>query len=57
MVYFKLTKELLTIIHHSHLENLVGCQRYCDRQIISFVDLDKVLQKLKKEYNDAKTKL
>lgn len=57
MVYFKLTKELLDIIHASKLEGLVGCQKYCDRQFISFADLEKVLQKLKKEYNDAKQKL
>ena len=57
MVYFKLTKELLEVIYDSRLEGLVACQRYCDRQIVSFEDIDKVLQKLKKEYKDAKDRL
>eukprot|EP00347_Sterkiella_histriomuscorum_P005285 403357183 len=57
MVYFKLTKSILDVIKASRLENLVGCQRYCDRQIISFNDLDTVLQKLRKELKDAKDKI
>jgi len=57
MVYFKLTKELLDVIYASHLEGLVGCEKYCDRQYISFGDLEKVLQKLRREVTDAKAKL
>ena len=53
MVYFKLTKSLLQIIEDSQLEGLVGCQKYCDRQYVSFTDIDKVLQKLIKDYEDA----
>ncbi|CDW88185.1 UNKNOWN [Stylonychia lemnae] len=57
MVYFKLTKELVEIIKDSRLENLVGCQKYCDRQYISFKDIEAVLQKLKKDMKDAQEKL
>ncbi len=57
MVYFRLTTGLLSIIEASGLQNLVGCQRYCDRQIISFNQLDQVLQKLKKDFKDTKDKL
>jgi transcription initiation factor IIE alpha subunit len=57
MVYFKITKELLDLIYESKLEGLVGCQKYCDRQYISYTDIDKVVSKLKKEIADVREKL
>lgn len=55
MVYFKLTQDLLDLIYASHLEGLVACEIHCDRQYISFSDLEKVLHKLRREVIDAKT--
>lgn len=56
MVYFKLTKQLLEYIYESKLEGLVGCQKYCDRQIISFAELEQVLLKLKNDLKVTKEK-
>lgn len=46
MVYFKLSQSILTLVHKAHLEGLVGCQVYCDRQYISYADLEQVVLKL-----------
>jgi hypothetical protein len=53
MVYFKLTTPLLEIVRASKLEGLVGCQVYCDRQYISYSDLEQVLLKLRSLYKEV----
>ena len=57
MVYFKLNKELQQLISESEFEGLCGCEKYCDRQIISYADLDKAVQKLKNKFNIIKAKI
>jgi hypothetical protein len=47
MVYFKLSKALSDLVRASKMQNLVGCQVYCDRQYISFADLEQVVLKLR----------
>ena len=57
MVYFKLSKELVDLITAARLQGLVGCQVYCDRQYISYAELEQVVLKLKFQYTKAKDKL
>ena len=57
MVYFKLSKELVDLIAVARLQGLVGCQVYCDRQYISYAELEQVVLKLKFQYTKAKDKL
>lgn len=54
MVYFKLTKDLLSLVHEARLQGLVGCQVYCDRQFISYADLEAVVNKLQLEYRQVR---
>jgi hypothetical protein len=54
MVYFKLSQSIVKLVKKAKLENLVGCQVYCDRQYISYSDIDQVIQKLKYEFKEAK---
>ena len=57
MVFFKLTPSLVEIIAASGLQGLVGCQKYCDRQWVSYGDVDKVLQTMAQQHKEAKGKL
>lgn len=57
MVYFKLTPELEQLVQASRLAGLVGCQVYCDRQYISFADLEQVVMKLRHDYTSARDAL
>ena len=54
MVYFKLSQSILSLVKKARLEGLVGCQVYCDRQYISYADLEQVVLKLQFQYNKAK---
>lgn len=57
MVYFKLTTPLLDLVRASKLEGLVGCQVYCDRQYISYADLEQVLLKLRSLFKEVEALL
>ncbi|TNV83010.1 hypothetical protein FGO68_gene15614 [Halteria grandinella] len=54
MVYFKLTPSLVDLVKQARLEGLVGCQVYCDRQFISYQDLEQVVLKLQGELRQAR---
>jgi hypothetical protein len=53
MVYFKLSASLVKYVADSGLQGLVGCQVYCDRQYISFQELEQVVAKLRYQYTQA----
>lgn len=53
MVYFKLSASLVKYVAESGLQGLVGCQVYCDRQYISFQDLEQVVDKIRYLYTQS----
>jgi hypothetical protein len=53
MVYFKLSASLVKYVAESGLQGLVGCQVYCDRQYISFQDLEQVVDKIRYLYTQG----
>jgi len=53
MVYFKLSASLVKYVTDSGLQGLVACQVYCDRQYISFQELEQVVAKLRYQYTQA----
>jgi len=53
MVYFKVNAILQELIRQAKLgKSFVGCQIYCDRQIISISDLQTCLRSIKNEIRE-----
>jgi len=40
MVYVKVTAEIRELVQTAEMKRMLGCEKYCDKQIISFDDLE-----------------
>ena len=54
MVYVKINQEIQELIKLASLKKLLGCEKFCDKQIISYEDLDLLTAVLNKRIKDKK---
>lgn len=56
MVFVKINDEIQQLIKLAALKQLLGCEKYCDKQIISYEDLDLCIAVLNKRIKEKKLK-
>ena len=52
----KINQEILNLIKSANLKQLLGCEKYWDKQIIYYQDLDLLITVLNKKIKDKKLK-